>query len=128
MCVFVVAAYDELKAGLQALKANAQSDAAKQAAQEVYDNLGTFQNAMQQQNGQQVVETSWDLANSIMFDLASEMTGDPTFQDFLYNHVGVPIKQLRRQQFPYEPYAEALNKVIVDFKNGLNTFLGGGCW
>lgn len=125
--MFVVAVYNELKAGLQALKANVQSDAAKQAAQTVYDNLEIFQNDMQNRNGQQVVESSWELANSIMFNLAQEMSGNPTFQDFLYNNVGVPIKQLRRQQSPYEPYAEKLDQVLVVFRNGLNTYLGGGC-
>lgn len=125
-CVLLVPVYDELKAGLQALKANVESDAAKQAAQAVYDNLGIFLNFMKQRDGQQVPEASWELANSIMFDLEPAMNGNPTFQEFLYN-IGVRIKQLRRQQYPYEPYAEALDNVIVDFKDGLNGFLGGGC-
>lgn len=81
---------------------------------------------MKQRDGQQLPDSSWELANSIMFGLEPEMSGNPSFQEFLYS-IGVQIKQLRRQQTPIDSYAEALNKAIVDFKNGVNAYLGGGC-
>lgn len=118
--------YNELKAGLQALKANVQSDSAKQAVQSVVDSLEPYLESQRQQDGQQLAEKSWDVANTIMFNLAQQMNGDQTFYDFLYG-IGVEIKQLRRQQFPYEAYAHNLNEVFVKCNKGLYKHLSGGC-
>lgn len=119
--------YDELLAALQALKANVENESTKQAVQTVYDNVIIFLNFLKQRDGQQLPDASLELANSIMrLYQTVEINGHQSFQDFLYS-IDVQIKRLHGQQCPNEPYAEALNKIIVDFKNGLITYLSGGC-
>lgn len=58
--------------------------------------------------------------------LEPELNGQTSLQELLYS-TGVQIKQLRRQPITLDQFADALNKIVEDFKNKLDGFLGGGC-
>lgn len=61
-----VPAYNELLAELDALKANVESESAKQAAQAVIDSLKTLLSWLKQKDAEQMPNASWEFAGNLM--------------------------------------------------------------